>query len=105
MVWCILLHLRYVVRTISDHAEVSRNFRLTYTNRLSHTQSVCRDGEEPLDCLLPAFYQFRTGWFRDSWFDLLRVASRYDLSPFPSNQTFEAKPNFGSDGIPRLSFR
>ena len=94
-----LLHLRYVVRPTGGHAEVSRNFRLSYANRPSHTQGVCRDEEKPLDCLLPAFYQFRAGCFRNKQFDLLRVASWYDLHPFPLKQTSEANPNFESDGI------
>ena len=85
----VLLHLRYVVRPVSDHAEVSHNFRLSHTNHLLHTQGVCRDGEEPLDRLLSAFYEFRTGCFRDSCFDPFRVTSRYDLSPSPLNQTSE----------------
>ena len=46
------------------------------------TQGVCRDGEESMDRLLPAFYEFRTGCFRNSCLDPLCVASRYDL-PFP----------------------
>ena len=69
------------------------------------TQGVRRDGEEPQDRLLSMFYQFRTGYFRDSWFDPFRVASRYDLFPFPLNQTSKANPNFKSDGIPRPSLR
>ena len=101
----VLLRPRYVVRPVSDHPEVSQNLRLFYVSRLPHTQGVRRGREEPSDRLLPVFYQFRTGCFRDSWFDPFRVTSRYDLSPFPLNQTSEANPNFKSDGIPRPSFR
>ena len=57
----VLLHLRYVVRTISDHSEVSHNFQLSHTNRLPHFKGVRRDGEEPMDRLLPVLYEFRTG--------------------------------------------
>ena len=51
-----LLHPRYVVRPVSDHAEVSHNFPPSLVSRLSHTQGVRRDGKELLDCLLPVFY-------------------------------------------------
>ena len=71
----VLLHLCHLVRPISDHAEVSHNSWPSYNNHLSHTQGVCRDGEEPLDRLLPVFYEFRTCYFRDSLLDLLRVGS------------------------------
>ena len=94
----VLLRLRYVVRPVSSHIEVSPSLQLSYTNRPPHTQGVRRDGEEPLDRLLPVFYEFRTGWFRDSWFDPFRVASRYDLPPIPLNQTSEANLDFESDG-------
>ena len=102
--WYILLRLRYVFRTISDHAEVSHNFLLSHTNRLPYPQGVCRDGEEPLDRLFAVLHEFRTGRLRDGHFDPLRVASRYDLPPIPLNQISEANPNFESDGISRLSF-
>ena len=46
-----------------------------------HTQGVRRDGEEPLDSLLAVFYEFRTGWLRDSLFNPLPVASWYDFLP------------------------
>ena len=77
----VILHPRNVVRPISDYVEVSRNFQLSHTNRLSHTQGVCRNGEERLDCLLPELYKFRTSCFRDSQFSLLCVASWYDPPP------------------------
>ena len=93
------LRLHYVVRPISDHAEVSHNLRLSYTNGPSHTQGVRHDGEESLDRLLPVFYELRTGCFRDSHCDLLFVASWYGLPPTPSKQTSEANLNFDSDGI------
>ena len=80
MASCVLLHLRYAVRPTSDHAEVSQ-LRSSCDNRLSHIQGVRRDWEESLDCLLPVFYEFRAGCSRDRQFDLLRVASRYDLPP------------------------
>ena len=81
MAWHVLLHLCYVVRPVSDHAEVRHSFRLSYADRLRHTQGVRGDGEEPLDRLLPVFYEFRTGFFRDNRFGLLLVAPRYDLPP------------------------
>ena len=99
IVWCVLLHLRYIVRSTSDHAEVSRTFPSSYADRLRHTQGVRSDGEEPPDRLLPVFYEFRTGYFRDSCFDPLRIASRYDPPPFRLKRTSEAISNFGSDGI------
>ena len=68
-----------------------------------HTQGVRRDGEEPLDSLLAVFYEFRTGWLRDGWYDPFRVASRYDLPSIPLNQASEANPNFESY-ISRFSF-
>jgi hypothetical protein len=104
MAWYVLLHLCYAVRPVSDHVEVSHNLRLSYTNRLSHTQGVCRDGEEPLDRLLPVFYEFRTGCFRDSQFGLLWVASWYDLPPFSPKQTSEANPNSKAMVAPNLPF-
>ena len=88
----VVLRLRYVLRPDSDHAEVSHNFRLSYTNRLSHTQGVRRDGEESLDRLLPVFYDFYTGRFRDGLCDLLRASSRYDLLPCALKQISEANP-------------
>ena len=100
----VLLRLRYVVCTINDHAEVSPNFRRSYTNHLPHTQGVRRDREEPLDRLLAMFHEFRTGWLRDGWFDPVSVASRYDFPPIPLNQNPEANLNFESDGISRPSF-
>ena len=75
----------------------------TLTPCLSHAQGVRRDGEEPLDRLLPVFYEFRTGCFRDSWFGLLRVASWYDLWPCPLKQS--RNPNFGSAGTSKPPFR
>ena len=86
MVSSVVLHLRYGVRSTSDHAEVSHNSRLSCTKRLPHTQGVRRDGEEPLDRLLPVFYRFPTGWFRNSQLDLLCVASWYDLPPCPRSE-------------------
>ena len=83
MAWYVLLRLRYVVRPVSDHSEVSHTFRPPCTNYLSDTQGVRGDGEEPLDRLLPVFYEFRTGCGWDKQYDLLRVAFRYDLPPFP----------------------
>ena len=65
MAWRVLLHLRYVVRPTSDHAEVSHTFRLFYADHLQHSQGVCRDGEEPPDRLLPVFYEFRADRFGD----------------------------------------
>ena len=70
MAWRVLLHLCHVIRPTSDHAEVSHTFRLFYTNRLSYTQGVRRDGEESTDRLLPVFYEFRTGCLWDSQFGL-----------------------------------
>jgi hypothetical protein len=99
--WYVLLHLRYAVRPVSDHAEVCHNFRSLYATRLSHVQGVCRDGEEPLDCLLPVFHEFRAGCCRGGKLDLLRVASRYDLPLFPLKQTSEANSNVESDGSSR----
>ena len=93
MAWCILLRLRYVIRPTSDHAEVSHTFRLYYIDRLSHTQGIRRGGQESLGRLLPVFYEFRSGCFRDSQFDLLRATSRYDLPLFPLKQTFDANLN------------
>ena len=93
----ILLRLRHVVRPISDHVEVGHSLQLSCTNRPSHTQGVRCDGEESLDRLLPVFYEFRTGCFRDNHCDLLRVTSWYGLHP--SKQTSEADLNFESDGI------
>ena len=76
---------------------VTTSYYLTLT--AYHTQGVCRDGKEPPDRLLPVFYEFLTGWFRDSCFGPLRVASRYDLPPFPLKQTSEKNLNFESNGI------
>ena len=87
MVWCILLHLGYVICPNGDHAEVSRTPRLSYASCLRHTQGVRRDKEESLDCLLHASSEFHTGRFRDSLFGLLCVASWYDLPPRPLKQT------------------
>ena len=92
MGWWVLLRLRYVVRPIGDHTKVGCNFRLCYTNNLSHTQGVRRDREESLDRLLPVFYEFRAGCSRDRYFGLSRVASRYDLPLFPLKRTSEANP-------------
>ena len=94
-----ILHLRYAVRPIGDHAEVCRNLKLSYSNHLSHTQGVRRDGEESLDCLLSVFYDVCTGWFRDGLHDLLRVASWYDILLCTSKQASEANPIFDSGGI------
>ena len=69
------------------------------------TQGVRCDEEEPLDRLLPVFYEFRTGCFRDSWFDPRRVASQYGLPPSPLKQNSEANTNFKSDHTPRPSFQ
>ena len=101
MVRCVLLRLRYVIRATSDHAEVSHTFRLYCTNRLRNTQGVRGDGEEPLDRLLPVFYEFRAGRFWGSRFDLLRVASRYDLPLFPLKQSSEGNPHVESNGNSR----
>ena len=75
-----LLHLRYFVRPIGDHAEVSHSFQSSYTNRLSQTQGVRRDGEESLDRLLPLFYVFRTGCSRDSECNPICLTLWYGLS-------------------------
>ena len=101
----VLLRLCHVVCPISDHAEVSHNSRLPYTNRLSHTQGICRDGEEPLGRLLAVFYEFRTGWLRDSWFDPFRVESRYDLPPSPLGQTSEASEAMAIPDLPFDEYR
>jgi hypothetical protein len=66
---------------------------------LSHIQGVCRDGEEPLDRLLPSFYEFRASCFWDILFDLFCVAARYDLLPFSLKQASETNPNIESGGI------
>ena len=98
MAWHDLLYLRYAVCPTSDHAEVSRNFRLRYTDHLSHAQGICRDGEEPLDRVLFVFYQSRAGCCRDRHLGLLRGASWYDLPPFPLKKTSDANQNVESDG-------
>jgi hypothetical protein len=73
--------------------------------RLSHTQGVCRDGEEPLDRLLPSFYEFRASCFWGSLFDLFWVAARYDLLSSPLKKTSETNPIIESGGIFRPPFR
>ena len=95
----VLLRFCYDVRPISDHTEVSHNFQLSYTNRLSHAQGVCRDGEEPLDRFLLIFYHFCTGCFWDGLHDVLGVASRYDILPCTLKKISEENRNFESGDI------
>ena len=101
MAFVALLHLPYVVRPISDHAEVSHSFQLSYINHLTHTQSVCRDGEESLGRLLPIFYVFRAGCSWDCLFNSIWITPWYDLPPRPP----EANPNFDSNGTSQPPFR